>query len=352
MRINPISLSPSFTLPLDDRARMHVQVRGDLHASPWVSLHGGPGSGGGPGQWLPFDSQRTRVMIPDQRGAGRSRPRGALRGNDLTHLVADMERLRAHLNLKHWGVFGGSWGATLALAYTAKHPERVTHLVLRGSFDGRNATVKRLFTRRSPCPARCGTDWTQTRQTTGPNWHKLLRLLHFGALTVAQRRVITAWQQRERQAILQGLRRSLHTTSKPADRQAIAQQLRALRQTMRQSRHQAPRRHAVWRGWRDTYRIQAHYFAHACFLRPGQWAHTLQTIAKHGVPIDVVHGCYDQVCPPTIAQDLERHFGQTCIHWTHAGHLGTEPSNLAVLRQLLNEPARNFSPKHCRERRR
>jgi pimeloyl-ACP methyl ester carboxylesterase len=101
---------------------------------PAVFLHGGPGGGTSPNMRRFFDPRRYRAVLFDQRGCGKSTPAAELDENTTWDLVADIERLREHLGLERWLVFGGSWGSTLALAYAQKHPERVTELVLRGIF--------------------------------------------------------------------------------------------------------------------------------------------------------------------------------------------------------------------------
>jgi len=99
-----------------------------------VFLHGGPGGGTAPFHRRFFDPEAYRIVLFDQRGAGRSRPHASLKANTTWHLVADMEALRTHLGIDRWQVFGGSWGSTLALAYAETHPDRVASLVLRGIF--------------------------------------------------------------------------------------------------------------------------------------------------------------------------------------------------------------------------
>ncbi len=107
-----------------------------LRACRWLFLHGGPGAGSAPVHRRFFDPQFYRIIVFDQRGCGRSMPLGDLQDNTTSHLVADMEKLRAHLGIPRWLLFGGSWGSTLALAYGLKHPERVAGFILRGIFLG------------------------------------------------------------------------------------------------------------------------------------------------------------------------------------------------------------------------
>ena len=113
---------------------IYYEESGNRNGKPVVFLHGGPGGGTDPKMRRFFDPKRYRIVLFDQRGCGRSRPSASLIDNTTWHLVADIEAIRAHLGIERWQVFGGSWGSTLALAYSQKHPERCTELVLRGIF--------------------------------------------------------------------------------------------------------------------------------------------------------------------------------------------------------------------------
>ena len=113
---------------------IYYELSGNPAGRPAVFLHGGPGSGTSPKQRCFFDPARYNIILFDQRGAGKSRPFACLEHNTTWDLVSDMEALRTLLGFERWLVFGGSWGSTLALAYAQAHPERCTHLVLRGIF--------------------------------------------------------------------------------------------------------------------------------------------------------------------------------------------------------------------------
>ncbi len=121
-------------LDVGDGHRLYFEQVGCREGLAAVYLHGGPGSGCSPRQRRFFDPRRYRAVLFDQRGSGRSTPRGETRHNTTEHLIADMERLRAHLDIERWLVVGGSWGASLAIAYAARHPNSVAGLVLRGVF--------------------------------------------------------------------------------------------------------------------------------------------------------------------------------------------------------------------------
>jgi proline iminopeptidase len=128
-------------LRLDDTHQMYWEECGNPRGAPVVFLHGGPGAGSAPAHRRFFDPAHYRIVVYDQRGAGRSRPLGELRDNTTPLLVEDLEKLRRHLGAERWLVFGGSWGSTLALAYGIEHPERCTGLILRGIFLCRKSEI-------------------------------------------------------------------------------------------------------------------------------------------------------------------------------------------------------------------
>ena len=129
-------------LPLSDGHVMYWEQAGNPRGRPVLFLHGGPGAGAGAVHRRFFDPAHWRIVIFDQRGAGRSRPLGSLEANTTPHLVEDIERLRGYLGIDRWLLFGGSWGSTLALAYAQAHQEHVIGLVLRGVFLGRPSEVE------------------------------------------------------------------------------------------------------------------------------------------------------------------------------------------------------------------
>lgn len=137
----PVEPYDSGMLDLDAPHRMYYEQSGNPRGVPVVFLHGGPGAGASAVHRQFFDPAFYRIVVLDQRGAGRSTPLGCLENNTTPHLVADLERLRAHLGVDRWMVFGGSWGSTLALAYAEHHPERVRALVLRGIFLCRTSEI-------------------------------------------------------------------------------------------------------------------------------------------------------------------------------------------------------------------
>ena len=130
----PLNPYVTHSIPVQAPHVLYVEECGSMHGIPALFLHGGPGAGCSPMHRRFFDPDRYRIVLFDQRGAGRSTPHASLEHNDTPSLIADIETIREHLGIERWLVFGGSWGSTLALAYAQAHPDRVSALVLRGIF--------------------------------------------------------------------------------------------------------------------------------------------------------------------------------------------------------------------------
>lgn len=143
----PIEAYHAGRLPVTDGHDLYYEESGNPAGKPVVFLHGGPGGGSDPKQRRFFHPDKYRIVNFDQRGCGKSTPYANLDANTTWDLVADIERLREHLDIKKWQVFGGSWGSTLALAYAEKHPERVSELVLRGIFLLRKQEIDWFYQR-------------------------------------------------------------------------------------------------------------------------------------------------------------------------------------------------------------
>src|ERR1700682_4591099 len=144
-RSDPFAPLTSQLLPIGDGHEIYVETVGRADGVPAVYLHGGPGSGCQPDHRRLFDPERFHAVLFDQRGHGRSRPNGRLEHNTLPHLLADMEIIREKFGFERWMIVGGSWGATLALAYAQTHPNRVTGIVLRATFLGTRAELEGAF---------------------------------------------------------------------------------------------------------------------------------------------------------------------------------------------------------------
>src|SRR5258707_8658784 len=144
-RSDPFAPLTSEQLAVGDGHEIYVESVGRDGGIPAVYLHGGPGSGCQPDHRRLFDPERFHAVLFDQRGAGRSRPKGRREDNTLAHLIADMEKIREKFGFERWMLVGGSWGATLALAYAQAHPDRVSGIVLRATFLGTRQEIEGGF---------------------------------------------------------------------------------------------------------------------------------------------------------------------------------------------------------------
>ena len=137
----PIEPFSTGSLKVSDLHQIYYEVSGNPNGVPAVVCHGGPGGGSTPSMRRYFDPTKYKIIVFDQRGCGKSTPHAELRENTTWDLVGDIEKLREHLNIDRWLVFGGSWGSTLSLAYAEAHPERVLALILRGIFTIRREEI-------------------------------------------------------------------------------------------------------------------------------------------------------------------------------------------------------------------
>ncbi len=298
----PIRPYARHELAMDRRHVLYVEEVGNPGGIPAVFLHGGPGAGCEPWHRQFFDPERYRVILFDQRGAGRSRPHAELRDNTTWHLVEDMERLRRHFGIERWLVFGGSWGSTLALAYAQTHPERVSALVLRGIFLCRPQEIRWFYQEGA---SRIFPDYWEDFVAPVPpeRRHDLLHAYHellTGEDELRRMAAARAWSVWEGRC----------ATLEP-DPEVVAH-------------------------FRDPHvalamaRIENHYFVNDAFLEPDQLlagAGRLQ-----GIPGTLVHGRYDIICPVENAWELHRAWPDSELVITpRAGHAAGEPENLAAL---------------------
>jgi len=293
-------------LEVGDGHRLYYEQCGRPEGAAMVFLHGGPGSGCSPRHRQLFDPARCRVVLFDQRGCGRSQPRGSVCANTSADLVADIERLRAHLGIDRWLVVGGSWGAGLALAYAAAHPAACSGLVLRGVFLGRPGDVDWFFrdARQLLPDARdmlaCQ---APARRNDLLGW--LYQCLHEGSLREALRCAL-AWRDWETAL-------SLHRAA-PADPIEPA----------------SPEAAALI----DKYRVQSHYLRHGCFW--GSVPLLARAAALQGVPAAIVHGRDDWICRPQAAWELHCTLPDSRLQWVDGGgHSPFEPAMARALAQAV-----------------
>ena len=286
-------------LKVSDLHELYYEECGSPSGKPVVMLHGGPGGGVTPIMRRYHDPRLYRIVLFDQRGCGRSTPHASLEENTTWDLVDDIERLRIHLGIERWQVFGGSWGSTLALAYAQTHPERVTELVLRGIFTFRQSEL----------------DW----------------LYRFGASAIFPDKweeFLAPIPEEERDDLVAAYHRRLTGDDR-------AEQLRAAK---------------AWSKWEaetvtllpspeviDTHtgddfaiaiaRIENHYMINKGWIEEGALIDGARRLA--GIPGVIVQGRHDCCTPPAAAWDLHKAWPEAELHIVpDGGHLFNEPGIL------------------------
>ena len=256
-----------------------------------------------------FDPERYNILLFDQRACGRSTPLGRLEANTTWDLVADVERLREHLGLAEWLVFGGSWGATLGLAYAERHPERVRALVLRGVFTGRRKEL----------------DWYYrdgASRLFPQEWEAFLEPLSI----------------EERDDPIRSFRRRLTDPSRDVRAHAARAwtDWEARTVAMRTVRAAPVGNPATASDATIAFaRIENHYFVHDLWFEEGQLIRDAERLA--GIPGVIVQGRYDVVTPPVTAYDLHRNWpGSELVFVEDAGHAFSEPGTLSALVAATN----------------
>jgi proline iminopeptidase len=295
-------------LDVGDHHEICYAVTGNPDGKPVFVLHGGPGYGCYPRLTQYFDPTKWRMILHDQRGSGRSRPPGEIRHNTTQHLVADIERLRKHLKIEgRIYVFGGSWGSTLALAYCETHPDQIAGIVLRGIFTGSDDEAKNVFGKGAArqffpdAVARLEAELPPGMRFTPET---LLEVFTRGD-DATVRRVTEAWI---RFAIKTG---KLHATDDEVNR-----------------------------GWGDFdarpgARIDVHYAVNGYFLKDTQLLDNTHKL-RH-IPITIINGRYDIICPPITAWRLHRQLPQSkLVIVEEAGHSEDEPGITAALLRAVH----------------
>ncbi|MCF3972988.1 prolyl aminopeptidase [Paracoccus salsus] len=292
------------TLDVGDGHRLYVEQCGNPKGRPVLVVHGGPGGGCSPFMRRFFDPRHYRIVLFDQRGCGRSRPTASVEANTTAHLIADIERIRTDLDIRDWLLFGGSWGATLALAYAQAYPACVSGLVLRGVFLGRQAELDWFY---GGGAARFFPDlWAQFQDPIPePERHDMIGAYHrrlFSEDIGRQGRYALPWLMWEN--ALAGLQ-------------------------------SAPVSHAPAEYARAFARLENHYFSNRCFLEEGQLLRDRHRI-QH-LPAVIVQGRYDMVCPPGTAHQLAQGWDGCDLRIVPAsGHALSEPRISAELVRIMD----------------
>jgi proline iminopeptidase len=306
----PIKPHEQGMLDVGDGHLVYWEVSGNPSGKPAVVLHGGPGSGSVEAQRRLFDPAVYRIVLFDQRGCGRSTPHVADPATDLStnttwHLVADIERLRSFLGIDRWLVLGGSWGATLAMAYAQRHPERVTEIVLRGVFLLRQVELDWIYG--GGAGMLFPEAWAEFVSVVPPDErHDLLTAYRRLVEGPSQDRAAAAWSNWEGAAVSllpsPGL---VATYASPEFALPFA-------------------------------RIALHYFCNGGWLEEGQLLRDAGKLA--GIPGRIVQGRYDAVCPPATAWELHQAWPDSrLIIAPRAGHAVSDPGILDGLLDATDE---------------
>lgn len=307
-------------LDAGDGHELFVAQAGNPEGIPAVFLHGGPGSGCQPAHSELFDLSRFRVVLPDQRGAGRSTPKGSLAANTTAHLIADMERVREALGIERWMVAGGSWGATLGIAYAEAYPDRVTAMALRAIFLGTPEEVRWAFT-------------DGPRMLRPDMWAALIALLPPG-------------ERRDPFAAL-GERVASADPAVHAPAACVwGDYERVLSEVRPASANPLPASLAGAEKGRTipaTPYVENHYIRNNCFLEPGQLLANAERLA--GIPAILVQGRYDLLCPPRTATALAAAWPGCEVRMVEgAGHAITDPGIREALVSAISELGGRMAP--------
>jgi proline iminopeptidase len=292
-RADPFAPLTSEMLDVGDGHELYVESVGRPDGIPAVYLHGGPGSGCQPDHRRLFDPDRFHAVLFDQRGCGRSRPKGSREHNTTAHLIADVEKIREKFGFARWMLVGGSWGATLALAYAEAHPERVSGIALRATFLGTRAEVETAFTSRlqqfypglyadflSVLPPE------ERDRPVEAYWRRIL-----DADPAVHGPASRAWHDTERAL----------SEHKPAKSRLDLASLN------------------VWRTLPATPFMEAHYFVNDSFMTDNQLLGNAGRLS--GIPGIIVQGRYDLLCPPETSEALAKVWSDSQIRIVEeAGH--------------------------------
>lgn len=295
-------------LDVSDRHRLYWEQSGNPDGVPVVLLHGGPGAGATPVHRRFFDPDHYRIIIFDQRGAGRSHPIGCVTENSLSYLIEDMEKLRERLMIDRWHIFGGSWGSTLALSYAQTHPQRCISLVLRGIFLLEQGEIDWfLYGMRNIFPEA----WEQFTQILSEAEKDDVLRAYYRRLTGADEKA------RLEAAISWTLYESACSSLLPNFEIIVTEE---------------QKQHAL-----AVARIEAHYFLHEVIEPDNSLLHNIK--ALRAIPSIIVQGRYDIVCPIRTAHKLHQAWPEAdYVVVRDGGHSAMDPA----IRSRLIEATENM----------
>ncbi len=306
----PIEPNYSGYMELDSLHQMYWEESGNPEGIPVVVVHGGPGGGTSPSMRQFFDPNHYHIILFDQRGAGRSKPHAELEANTTSHLIEDMEKLRNFLNIHQWYIFGGSWGATLGLAYAEEHPDRCLGLILRGVFLCRESEFKWLLEEaRAIFPEEHDRFLSHLHPEETKNWQTILKA-YYQRVTDPKPEIrlsaTKAWSRYE------GALATLY----PNPTLVSAFEIDAFALALA--------------------RIETHYFINDIFLPENDILNKVHRI-RH-IPGVIVQGRYDIVCPIISAYDLKCCWPEVDYRVIpDGGHSSSEPGIQKELVKIMEE---------------
>jgi len=285
-----------FNLKVSELHTIHVEESGNKNGKPIIFFHGGPGGGIEPIYRQYFNPKKWHIIIFDQRGCGKSSPHAELKENTTWDLVDDIEKIRTHLNIEKWVVFGGSWGSTLSLIYAIKYPNRCKGLILRGIFMIRKKEIQWFY--QEGASYIYPDAWEKYLEPIPENEHNNLISAYYKRLTSDDKsvrvKVAKAWSKWESSTSkLYSSDYSLHHFDDPRVSEAFA-------------------------------RIECHYFLNRGFFKSDEWI--LENVfGIRDIPTVIIQGRYDIVCPMTSAWELKKKLPKADFHIIqNAGHSMTE----------------------------
>ena len=301
----------TFRLKVSDIHEIFVEQSGNPNGKPVIFLHGGPGGGIEPIYRQYFNPDKWRIIILDQRGCGKSTPHAELQENTTWDLVSDIEQIREKLNINRWTVFGGSWGSTLSLSYSITHPERCDALILRGIFLLRKKEIEWFY--QSGCSFIYPDAWEAYLSPIPEDERGDLVTAYYKRLTSDNKdiriQVAKSWSiwEASTSKLLQ-TQKALHSFDDDNTAEAFA-------------------------------RIECHYFTNNGFFETDNWL--IENVDKiQDIPIEIVQGRYDVVCPMVSAWELHRRLPNAGFHViSDSGHSMTEPGIRSKLIELTDRYA-------------
>lgn len=290
-------------LKVDSIHEVYYEESGNPSGKPVLFVHGGPGGGTSPSNRSFWDPKKYRIILFDQRGCGKSKPHACLEENTTWHLVSDIEKIREHLGIDNWQVFGGSWGSTLSLTYAIKYPERVSELILRGIFMLRPQELKWFYQEGA---SRIFPDaWESYRDNIPENERQDFISAYYKRLTGDDEQV--KLQSAKCWSIWEGSTSRLITDHNLIDKTADG--------------HFAL----------SFARIECHYFINKGFFDSDSWILENVDKIKH-IPTVIVQGRYDVVCPVQSAWDLSKVLPESELNIVQdAGHSAAEEGIVVAL---------------------